>query len=102
MLGLLHDHRFLPLNFIRLDDSVFDVLHQVNEIIESNRVGSEVIEELTDFIRVTLEGAHDRFKVLCTNVTGLFFVKELEDVFQILHLVYGELLGSRLGLLLVD
>lgn len=97
LLSLFYRLRLIWL-IIGLDDTILYHLHQGDELIKCYQIGLEVVYEVSNLGRITLQRAHNRFKVLGVNAASLLLVKEVKDFSQVLHLIVSELLCLQLRL----
>lgn len=90
-------HVLLFRGVIGVHNFAFNTLHQGNEVVEGDgALILESVDELSNFFRVPLQRAHDRFKVSRRDLAGLLLVEQVEDLAQVLNLVICELLGVLL------
>jgi len=75
-------------------------LHEIDELVESD-LFAKLVNELAHLSRVSLQRAHNRFKVFGVNFLGLVFIEEIKDFSKVLHFVFGELLHLALTAFLV-
>jgi hypothetical protein len=64
-------------------------------------IGVNVLNELTDLIRVSLQAAHDSFKVFHLDVARFLLVKKIKNFLEVLHFVIGETVEHFLLLLVL-
>ena len=63
----------------------------------------DVLNEFSDFTRVSLQATHDGFEVFYFDVARFFFVEKVKNFFQILHLVVSETVKNlRVLLVLIE
>ena len=65
------------------------------------RIWVNVLNELTDLIRVSLQTAHDSLQVFHLDVARLLLVKKIKNFLEILHFVIRETVEDLLLLLVL-
>ena len=85
-----------------LHDFVFDLLHELEELVEGDaaiRVGVETIDEFADFGSVALQTAHDGLQVGHLNRSRLVRIEHLKDALQVVDLVLSKVVQILLAFL---
>lgn len=81
-------------------DLVFNLLHQVYEFVECDTrlvlfMMSPCrllvcLQHCTGLVRVSLQACHDGLEIAHINLSGMVFVKQIEDVSKVLNLIFCE------------
>ena len=99
---LLHAHLSIR-HVIRIsasvfDDFIFDLLHEVKELLEGDSSGAvwvKFVNEFSNFVCVTLQTSHDGLKVFDFNGTATVRIEHFEDGAEVLDLVFGKIVVQR-------